>query len=89
MAKRGLAVLRSALFMPALVSKGHNPVVMAMAERLSTKGMAPKAIVGAAMHKLARLIYGVLKSGKPFDANWAHKQGTPGAVQMMSAATVA
>jgi hypothetical protein len=32
--------------------------------------MAPKAVVGAAMRKLAHLIYGVVKSGKPFDANF-------------------
>ena len=31
----------------------------------------PKAVVGAAMRKLAHLIYGVVKSGKPFDANFA------------------
>jgi hypothetical protein len=29
-----------------------------------------KAVVGAAMRKLAHLIYGVVKSGKPFDANF-------------------
>lgn len=28
------------------------------------------AIVGAAMRKLVHLIYGVLKSGRPFDANY-------------------
>ena len=34
-------------------------------------GMAPKAIIAAAMHKLIHLIYGVLKTRKPFDVNWA------------------
>jgi transposase len=29
------------------------------------------AIVGAAMRKLVHLIYGVMKSGQPFDANYA------------------
>lgn len=28
-------------------------------------------IIGAVMHKLLHIIYGVLKSGKPFDANYA------------------
>jgi transposase len=28
-------------------------------------------VVGAAMRKLAHLIYGVVKSGTPFDANFA------------------
>ena len=35
--------------------------------------MAPKAIIAAAMHKLAHLIYGVLKTRQPFDAGWAKK----------------
>jgi hypothetical protein len=40
-------------------------------QRLRAKGMAPKAVVGAAMRKLAHLIYGVVSSGMPFDANLA------------------
>ena len=32
-------------------------------------GLAPKAVVGAVMRKLTHLIYGVIKSGKLFDAN--------------------
>lgn len=40
--------------------------------RLSTTGLAPKAVVGAVMRKLAHLIYGVIKSGQPFDANFNH-----------------
>lgn len=32
--------------------------------------MAPKAVVGAAMRKLVHLIYGIVKSGLPFDANF-------------------
>ena len=38
-------------------------------DRLSAAGLAPKAVVGAVMRKLAHFIYGVIKSGKPFDAN--------------------
>lgn len=34
---------------------------------------SPKAVVGAAMRKLVHLIYGVVKSGKPFDSNFAMK----------------
>lgn len=36
-------------------------------DRLSAAGLAPKAVVGAVMRKLAHFIYGVVKSGKPFD----------------------
>lgn len=38
---------------------------------MKANGLAPKAVVGAAMRELAHLIYGVVKSGKPFDANFA------------------
>jgi transposase len=43
----------------------HNPAVRALAQR--ARGKRPMVIVGAAMRKLLHLIYGVLKSGKPFD----------------------
>ncbi len=32
--------------------------------------MAMKAVIGAVMHKLTHLIYGVIRTGKPFDANY-------------------
>ncbi|WP_413439563.1 transposase [Sulfuriferula sp. GW1] len=59
------AALRKALYMPGLVALRHNPILQGM----KANGLAPKAVVGAAMRKLAHLIYGVVKSGKPFDAN--------------------
>jgi hypothetical protein len=49
----------------------HNPTLKAFGARMKANGLAPKAVVGAAMRKLAHLIYGVVKSGKPFDANFA------------------
>ena len=54
--------------MPGMVAKHHNPVIIAMAQRLEQRGLTPKAIVGASMRKLVHLIYGVLKSGQPFKA---------------------
>jgi transposase len=66
-AKTGNSRLRRALYMPAIVAPRHNPAVRALAERLRTRGKRPLVIVGAAMRKLLHLIYGVLKSGKPFD----------------------
>ena len=71
--KRGHADLRKALYMPGMVAIRHNPLVKDMAERLKAKGMVPKAIIAAAMHKLTHLIYGVLKTRQPFVANWAKK----------------
>ena len=69
--KCGNSAIRAALYMPAVVAKRHNPVLRAFAERLRAKGLCEMAIIAAVMRKLLHLIYGVLKSGKPFDPNFA------------------
>lgn len=71
--KRGHAGLRKALYMPGMVAIRYNPLVKDMAQRLKAKGMMPKAIIAAAMHKLMHLIFGVLKTRQPFNVNWAKK----------------
>lgn len=71
LSKAGHAAARKSLFMPGMVAKRYNPVVATMAVRLEARGLAAKAIVGASMRKLVHLIYGVLKSGRPFDAKIA------------------
>ena len=71
--KKGNANLRKALFMPALVAKRHNPIVRALSERLKATGHCAMSIVGAAMHKLLHLAYGVIKTDKPFDPAWGQK----------------
>ena len=47
---------------------------MALAERLRAKGKSPMQIIGAAMRKLLRLVYGVLKTRQPFDPNFIANQ---------------
>jgi len=69
--RTGHADLRRALYMPGLVARHHNPALKVFGDRLSAAGLAPKAVVGTVMRKLAHLIYGVIKSGQPFDANRA------------------
>jgi transposase len=69
--RTGHAALRKALYMPGLVALRHNPILQVFGARMKANGLAPKAVVGAAMRKLAHLIYGVVKSGKPFDANFS------------------
>ncbi len=68
--RTGSTSLRAALYMPSLVARKHNPILHRFAERLLSTGMAKKAVIGAVMHKLAHLIYGVIHSGEPFDANF-------------------
>ena len=57
--------------MPAITAKRFNPIIKAFCERLQAAGKPTMLIIGAAMRKLVHIIYGVLKSGKAFDANWA------------------
>ncbi len=63
--------LRKALYLPAVSAQRFNPVVRQFCARLAARGKCKMAVIGAAMHKLLTLAYGVLKSGKPFDPNYA------------------
>jgi transposase len=74
MSKIGNSRLRKDLYMPAISAKHHNPIVMTFCQRLEEAGLKPLQVIGAAMHKLLHLIYGVLKSRKPFDPNFLQKQ---------------
>lgn len=65
--RHGHAVMRQSLYMPAMVALKHNAVIKTFGARLKTAGLAPKAIISAAMHKMVHLIYGVLKSGVAFN----------------------
>ncbi len=67
----GNAYLRKILYMPALVAIKHNPIIKAFYANLISKGKPKKLAICAAMRKLVHLIYGILKSGKPFDPHWA------------------
>ena len=60
--------------MPGLVAIRHNPILQVFGVRMKANGLAPKAVVVAAMRKLVHLIYGVVKSGKPFDANFVAEE---------------
>lgn len=70
MSKTGNSRLRAGLYMPAVSAKSWNPVVASFCQRLSKAGKPPMKVVGAAMRKLLHIIFGVLKSGKPFDPSF-------------------
>ena len=67
LSRAGHKALRHALYMPGLVARRHNQALKVFGDRLSLAGLAPKAVIGAVMRKLAHFIYGVIKPGKPFD----------------------
>lgn len=69
--KIGNKRLRKALYMPAIVAKQFNPVVKAFCNRLKERGKPNMQIICAAMRKLIHIAFGVVKSGKPFDKNFA------------------
>jgi transposase len=67
LSKRGNARLRKALYWPAITALRCNPLVRALGERMRARGKHSMAIIAAAMRKLIHIVFGVLKSGKPFD----------------------
>jgi transposase len=67
----GNSRLRKALYMPAVVSMRHNPLLKAFCARLLDRGKAKMQAIGAIMRKLVHLAFGILKSQKPFDPNYA------------------
>lgn len=70
--KTGDAHLRKSFYMPSMSARKHNPIIKSFCERLQLAGKPPMVIIIAAMRKLVHIIYGVLKSGKAFDAKWTH-----------------
>jgi transposase len=71
LSKIGNARLRKALYFPAITALRCSPFFQQWAEGLRQRGKSKMAVIGAAMRKLVHLAYGVLKTGKPFDPEWA------------------
>ena len=70
LSKAGNAKLRQTLYLPAISAKRWNPIVHAFCDRLIASNHSSMEVIGAAMHKLLHLVYGVLKSDRPFDPNY-------------------
>jgi transposase len=71
----GHTALKQALYFPAMVAGRFNPLVAAFWARLKSQNKPGKLIVEACMHKLLAIAYGVLRSGKPFEANHPKPEG--------------
>jgi transposase len=76
LSKIGNARLRKALYFPAVTAPRCSPFFQQWAEGLRQRGKSKMAVIGAAMRKLVHLAYGVLKTGRPFDPEWARKEQT-------------
>ena len=69
LSKTGSSKLRKAIFLPAIVAKQFNPIIIKFCQNLEHKGKCKMVIVGAAMRKLVHIIFGVLKNNIPFNPN--------------------
>lgn len=67
MSKKGRSEIRAVLFMAGLTGVRFNPVLKSIYARARAKGMKHYAAMGIVMHKLLRIIYGVLKNNIAFD----------------------
>lgn len=71
LSKLGSPNLRHALYMPAVNALRFNPVLRNFAQRLAGRGKDNMAILAAVMHKLVCIAFGIVKSGQPFDPEYA------------------
>jgi len=71
LSKIGNARLRKALYFPAVTALRCSPFFQFWAKGLRERGKCKMSVIGAVMRKLVHLAYGVLKSGQPFDPEWA------------------
>jgi len=67
MSKKGRKKPRHILFMVALCAIQSNPLIRDIYLEHVKKGMNKMAAIGACMHKILRIIYGMLKHNKAFD----------------------
>ena len=68
MSKQGRKEPRKILFMVALVSLSANPHIRKIYEEHTAKGMKKMAAIGLCMHKILRIIYGMLKNNQAYDS---------------------
>jgi transposase len=65
-----LAAATKEIGIDRLVSIQCNPITQILYHCLKENGKNSKVVVCAIMRKLVHLIFGILKSGKPFDENY-------------------
>jgi transposase len=67
MSKQGSKNMRKILFNIAKGSITSNPLIMEVYQKKLSEGMSKMAAVGVCMHKILRIIYGMLKHNQVFD----------------------
>jgi transposase len=67
MSKKGRKVPRGILYMVTLSAIQRNPIIKEIYEERTSKGMVKMAAIGLCMHKLLRIMYGMLKNNTKFE----------------------
>ncbi len=67
MSKQGRTSPRQILYMVALSAIQCNPLIRAIYQKHQKQGKHNMAAMGVCMHKILRILYGMLKNNKPFD----------------------
>jgi transposase len=67
MSKQGSKNMRKILFNIAKGAITFNPLITAVYEKKLSEGMSKMAAIGVCMHKILRIIYGMLKNNQPFN----------------------
>ncbi len=67
LSRMGSRRVRTKLYMSAVSAMRSNPAIADLVTRLKTRGKTGRVAVMAAMNKLIRICYGVIKTRRPFD----------------------
>ena len=67
MSKKGRSAPRQILYMVARSSIVHNPLIIEIYINHLKKGNCKSSALGVCMHKILRIVFGMLKNQKPFD----------------------
>lgn len=68
MSKQGSKNMRKILYNIAFGATNYNPLISEVYQRKLSEGMSKMAAMGVCMHKILRIVYGMLKNKKAFDA---------------------
>jgi len=76
MSKKGRPAIRATLYMCAQTAVVHDPHLKKIYHNHRSKGKTHRAAIGIVMHKLLRIVWGILSSNKPYDARVDQKNQT-------------
>src|SRR5690606_10542836 len=71
LAKNGPGSVRAMLYLAAMAAIRYNPHIQALYTRLQANGKSRMSAIGAAMRKLVHLCFGVLKTRREYQPNYA------------------